>query len=281
MNNNPITIESVHTEYSDIQDSNPGNVVVLKGRRGRPRKVDSTYNTSIKTSHKADTESQAKRPYETVPSLKCGRKMKKSVGSKNFGKKNGILVKKNSGEILMKSENEVRRGRPSIEFTQEMKEEIYYYARSGLNFENMCNLLNVSPRWAHHRLKENPEAYVLYKIGAYKANADVSGWLYENCKPKYRRVKVRDNNGKLVKDENKEQVYEMVKSKEGNVIAQMFWLKSRAGWRDRGGQNAEPESIGTETKEFINLTDNERKTLTEIFAKIEGNKEILSENLPN
>lgn len=64
--------------------------------------------------------------------------------------------------------------------------------------------------------------------------------------------------------------YLFAAAKAGNIIAQIFWLKSRARWREVGGpeQTASDDDAGSNSKTVVVLPDNTRDPeLTEVLRK--------------
>lgn len=164
--------------------------------------------------------------------------------------------------------------KPTLQFTDAMKEEIFLHAKNGVPFAAMCEIMALGDRrLAYGRLRSNREAYVLYKIGVYKANSEVAGWLFDNCRPKYKRVKSRDENGKLVKDSRGDQVWEYQKVKEGDVSAQKYWLQTRGGWNMMNNifpDEEDMENTVDENTVFDKLSEDEKRILTSAFRKLEG-----------
>lgn len=89
-------------------------------------------------------------------------------------------------------------GRPPHEPTDEMREDVKKYVRVGIRQDLIASILGISvPTLEKHYRKEIDEATAL-------ANAAVGGALFE-------------------------------KAINGDTVAGMFWMKTRAGWRERSG----------------------------------------------
>jgi len=92
-------------------------------------------------------------------------------------------------------------GRPRKLITEEMLQKIEYYASRGLHECQIVKLINVGQSWFTDKKKEHPELQKALDDGIAKGVAHVAKKLYENI----------DN---------------------GNVSAQIFYLKTKGGWKE-------------------------------------------------
>jgi len=123
-------------------------------------------------------------------------------------------------------------GRPKIELSDIDKQKIQLYAGRGVPIWAIAEMLDMSERTLHRRFHEDPEVLAAYQIGVYRANFQVSQWLFDSCRPIYERVPKTDSDGNPVINNAGMVVYEDILKDRGNVSAQIFWMKTRAGWKE-------------------------------------------------
>lgn len=90
--------------------------------------------------------------------------------------------------------------------TPEETKQIELMCIAGVSQEQIAEVMGVNVLTLKKRCKE-----VLLKSRP-KANSKVAGWLYQNCA-------------------------------KGNVTAQIFWLKTRAGWKETFDSGEKPQEI--------------------------------------
>lgn len=173
-------------------------------------------------------------------------------------------------------------GRPKIELTEQQKNQISFYAKNGLPMEAIAQLIGVSERTLWRRIREDPEVLALYKKGVYLANSAVANWLFDSCKPTYKRQPKIDSEGNPVINDAGMVVMEDVKVSDGNTAAQIFWLKSRAGWREKISLEIEKlPTVDEIPPEFERLSDEDRRRLIEIYEKLEDAEIVDGEESPD
>src|SRR4051812_15846239 len=84
-----------------------------------------------------------------------------------------------------------------------MREKVRYLAGVGVCQDDIAKMISCAPKTLRKRFRSELDR------GVAEANATMSGYLFAAAKA-------------------------------GNVIAQIFWLKTRAHWREGGGQGAQP-----------------------------------------
>jgi hypothetical protein len=85
--------------------------------------------------------------------------------------------------------------RPAFVVTDAMREKVQYLAGLGVPQDDIAKIINCAPKTLRKRFREELDR------GVAEANAMVAGYLFNSAK-------------------------------QGNVSAQIFWLKTRAQWRE-------------------------------------------------
>jgi hypothetical protein len=123
---------------------------------------------------------------------------------------------------------------PRKRFTadQTMRERVLKLARVGIPQEYIAKIVGCSPKTLRITFRDELDRATL------EANAEVAGFLYEAAK-------------------------------QGNVIAQIFWLKTRAKWREAdAAASGSTDNAGPNSGAVVVLPDNERDPqLTEVLRK--------------
>jgi hypothetical protein len=120
--------------------------------------------------------------------------------------------------------------------TKAMRQKVRELAGVGVPQDIIANIVGCAPKTLRKHLREE------LTCGAAEATAKVVGFLF-------------------------------AAAEKGNVTAQIFWLKTRAGWReagppDRSASSASTDDAGTNSRAVVVLPDNERDPeLTEVLKK--------------
>ena len=113
--------------------------------------------------------------------------------------------------------------RRAFAVTDAVRERVRYLAGVGVRQEDIAKIIGCDPKTLRKRLRDELDR------GVAEANAMVSGSLFANAKA-------------------------------GNVVAQIFWLKTRAQWRERAvpGDPASGSDAGGNSPVVLVLPDNSR-----------------------
>jgi len=165
-------------------------------------------------------------------------------------------------------------GRPPVELDERQKQLVLYYARNGVPTKHLAELLGISRSAFYNILRRDPEVYALYRQGVLLANVAVSNWLFESCKPVVKQIPLIDADGNQVIDPGtgEPKFYEQVVQR-GSIEAQKFWLRTRAGWKDRFYIEHTPPVEDDDLDELEILPDEDIRTIVEIGRKLEGLRE--------
>jgi len=111
------------------------------------------------------------------------------------------------------------------------REKVRYLAGLGLPQDDIARIIDCAPKTLRKRFRDELDR------GVAEANATISGYLFASAKG-------------------------------GNTTAQIFWLKTRAGWRERGSAGGAIQDRAAEppTQPVLVLPDNNRDPeLTEVL----------------
>jgi len=125
-------------------------------------------------------------------------------------------------------------GRPKFEITDDIMKKAEDYAAKGLTAEQIAMVLGISETTFYERQAENAEFAEALKRGRGTGIANVTNALYEKA------------------------------TVDKDLGAQVFYLKNRAGWRDRH----EVETT-VETKHVIDLTGIDNESLKQLESVLE------------
>lgn len=133
-------------------------------------------------------------------------------------------------------------GRPKTELTAKQAGQVEALA-SVLNIQQIADYFGISEKTFDRILERDPNVLSLYKKGRQKAVKDVGKGLLQ-------------------------------KAKEGNIVAQMFYLKTQAGWKEtQAFEHSGPEGKPIESETQIKLDDfpkTQRRTLINLYRKLHG-----------
>ena len=125
-------------------------------------------------------------------------------------------------------------GRPKFEITDDIMKKAEDYAAKGLTIDQIAAVLGISDATIYERQQEYPDFYDALKRGRATGIANVTNALYEKA------------------------------TVDKDLGAQVFYLKNRAGWRDRH----EVETT-VETKHVIDLTGIDNELLKQLESVLE------------
>jgi hypothetical protein len=125
-------------------------------------------------------------------------------------------------------------GRPKFEITDDIMKKAEDYAAKGLTIDQIAAVLGISDATIYERQQEYPDFYDALKRGRATGIANVTNALYEKA------------------------------TVDKDLGAQVFYLKNRAGWRDRH----EVETT-VETKHVIDLTGIDNESLKQLESVLE------------
>ena len=125
-------------------------------------------------------------------------------------------------------------GRPKFEITDDIMKKAEDYAAKGLTIDQIASVLGFSDATIYERQQEYPDFYDALKRGRATGIANVTNALYEKA------------------------------TVDKDLGAQVFYLKNRAGWRDRH----EVETT-VETKHVIDLTGIDNESLKQLESVLE------------
>jgi len=125
-------------------------------------------------------------------------------------------------------------GRPKFEITEAIMKKAEDYAAKGLTIDQIAAVLGISDATIYERQQEYPDFYDALKRGRATGIANVTNALYEKA------------------------------TVDKDLGAQVFYLKNRAGWRDRH----EVETT-VETKHVIDLTGIDNESLKQLESVLE------------
>ena len=104
--------------------------------------------------------------------------------------------------------------------TEAMREKVRHFAGLGVLQDDIARIIGCAPKTLRKRFRDELDR------GVAEANAMIAGSLFS-------------------------------KAKGGDTTAQIFWLKSRAGWRERTATDeADPPADSASTSEILLLPDN-------------------------
>ena len=110
--------------------------------------------------------------------------------------------------------------RRAFVFNEKMREQVRHLAGVGVRQDDIARIIGCAPKTLRKRCREDLDR------GVAEANATVSGYLFAAAKA-------------------------------GNVTAQIFWLKTRAHWRERTATDeGAPAVDGEPHSEILPLPDN-------------------------
>ena len=112
--------------------------------------------------------------------------------------------------------------RPAFVVTDGMREKVQYLAGLGVPQDDIAKIVGCAPKTLRKRFREELDR------GVAEANAMVAGYLFNSAK-------------------------------QGNVSAQIFWLKTRGGWQEGAAPNPISEAnTGASSPVVLVLPDNDR-----------------------
>lgn len=103
---------------------------------------------------------------------------------------------KTKAKAKAKTKRKSKGGRPAHKPTEQQRGQVRHLAAIGVPAQDIAEVIGISRRSLYTHYKEDLQG------AAVKANAQIAGYLF-------------------------------AAAKKGNVTAQIFWLKTRAGWRER------------------------------------------------
>src|SRR3981189_1503274 len=114
----------------------------------------------------------------------------------------------NAPELRTAINREPHMARTAFVVTDAMREKVRYLAGVGVRQDDIAKIVGCAPKTLRKRLRDELDR------GVAEANATISGYLFAAAKA-------------------------------GNIAAIIFWLKTRANWREREGlQGAQEKSFG-------------------------------------
>jgi hypothetical protein len=120
--------------------------------------------------------------------------------------------------------------RKAFAVSDEVRERVRYLSGVGVRQDDIARIVGCAPKTLRKRLRDELDC------GIAEANATVAGYLFNQVKA-------------------------------GNITAIIFWLKTRAGWREREGVEEQTSAAGTQS-EILVLPDNARdQELTEALRE--------------
>lgn len=120
-------------------------------------------------------------------------------------------------------------GRPKIQITKELCKKAEQFASQGLTMEQIADALGMSKSSLFEKQKENLDLMEAIKRGKAKGIVTITNALYE-------------------------------KAKEGDNTAMIFYLKNRAGWKDK----IETEHTGEGLKVDVKAPDHFQRIMEEL-----------------
>lgn len=111
--------------------------------------------------------------------------------------------------------------RHAFAVTDAVRERVRYLAGVGVRQDDIARIVGCAPKTLRKRLRDELDR------GIAEANATVAGYLFNQTKA-------------------------------GNTAAIIFWLKTRARWRERGAAEEPPSAEGRPNAEILLLPDNTR-----------------------
>lgn len=119
-----------------------------------------------------------------------------------------------------------KRGRPAIEIDEDMIRKAEMLSAQGLTMQQLADALGIGLSTIYEKSEDYPELLEAIKIGRAKGIATITNALFQ-------------------------------KAKNGDNVAMIFYLKNRAGWRDK-----------SETEHTGNITVN-NNAFTTILAELD------------
>ena len=125
--------------------------------------------------------------------------------------------------------------RPAFVVTDGMREKVQYLAGLGVPQDDIAKIVGCAPKTLRKRFREELDR------GVAEANAMVAGYLFNSAK-------------------------------QGNVSAQIFWLKTRAHWREGAAPSPISDTnAGASSTVVLVLPDNDRDPeLTQVLRDAQG-----------
>jgi|5B_taG_2_1085324.scaffolds.fasta_scaffold32836_2 transcriptional regulator with XRE-family HTH domain len=121
------------------------------------------------------------------------------------------------------------KGRPKIEVTKELCDKAEQYASQGLTMEQIADALGMSKSSLFEKQKDNLDLMESIKRGKAKGIVTITNALFE-------------------------------KAKDGDNTAMIFYLKNRAGWKDK----IETEHTGEGLKVDVKVPDHFQRIMEEL-----------------
>jgi len=116
--------------------------------------------------------------------------------------------------------------------------------------EDLASLFDVNVDTIYRWKNVHPEFSEAINEGKERADTRVAGAMFNNaCGAEWveeQAIKVKTvtyDNGKRVKEEEHVEVVEVKRRAAPNVVAGIFWLKNRQGWKDRVDHGIDDESL--------------------------------------
>ncbi len=174
----------------------------------------------------------------------------------------------------MAKDKKPRRGRPLVQLDDRQKQLVVYYARNGVPVKYLAKLLGIGRTTFFQILNRDIEIYELYSQGVLLANVAVSNWLFESCRPITKKIPLLDADGNQVRDpQTNEPQFQDIVQQRGSIEAQKFWMRTRAGWKDRFYIETMPPIEEGDIDELEGLSDEDIITIVEIGRKLEESRE--------
>ena len=114
--------------------------------------------------------------------------------------------------------------RPAFVVTEALREKVWHLAGLGVPQDDIANIIGCAPKTLRKHFRAELDR------GVAEANAIISGCLFAAAKG-------------------------------GNTTAQIFWMKTRGGWRERqpaDDRDADADTDGGSSSEVLVLPDNDR-----------------------
>ncbi len=119
-------------------------------------------------------------------------------------------------------------GRPAIQITDELCEKAEKLAAQGLTLKQIANVLGIGERTIYEKMAKFPQFSHDIKRGQDRGVADVTNALYESA------IGLKISEDRIVKvPGGGEEVVRIERNLPPNVVAGIFFLKNRGGWKDK------------------------------------------------
>src|SRR5438445_10093217 len=147
-----------------------------------------------------------------------------AAGSSSLGAPRDIKLpvsrSTNAPELRTTINREPYMAKTAFVVTDAMREKVRYLAGVGVRQDDIAKIVGCAPKTLRKRLRDELDR------GVAEANATISGYLFAAAKA-------------------------------GNIAAIIFWLKTRAHWRERtAADEATPAADGESNSEILLLPDN-------------------------